>query len=386
MSDLTEITQETVLVVIALTNGVLYYAIPIEGLRNIQQLVHDENDNAALALRIISGEACLIYTLFIYNTFKNISFRVDSLPKLGLSLFTPFAAASFLTAGKRGSEKVYGNPDIALALGCVLYGFRALTFLDGAIKFPAHFPELLAIFKRAFDNNNYAEMSRIGAALLISSFYSIAITDSVYGAGQSIADWTGMPIESRHGFSLAAAILGMLGTFPLASYGIYRGISEITASENDPTPVNEVENGQRTVIQTDRYTWFALLLVVPSSIGALGGVTSATGAVFGQAGYFSMVVRLIASIFYAIFMGTPPVSRFLRSLFACLCEAERVETPAPPRQIIVLEDEIAAEQSEQAEELARPSASATIDPSYEPAFFQRAAPASTTNPLIFSPS
>lgn len=325
MPELPEIAKETALATLAVTNGALYYAIPIEGLRNLKQLFQNDSEQADLVLKIIAAEACVVYTLFVYNTFKNISFRIDSLPKLACALFTPFAAAPFFTAGKNGSEKLYGNSDVALAFGVLLYVFRALTFLDGALKFPAHFPELLEILNRAYQEDNYAEIARISFSLVISAGFSVAITDSVYSAAQSVAD--------RPAFSMASAILGMLGTFPLASYGIYRGMREITAAENDPPSANGIENGQRPVVQTDKYTWYALGVVFPSALGALGSATSATGEVFGRAGYFSNVARVIFSILYAIFMGTPAVSRFLRDFFAWLCPAEQAEIPAPPEQI-----------------------------------------------------
>ena len=93
-------------------------------------------------------------------------------------------------------------------------------------------------------------------------------------------------------------------------YWSFRGLKQLTFAKKDIYYSDK----------TDVYTFIALLLVSPVILGIIGGVSSANNGILGKYGDLSYYLRIITSIMYGCFSGTPGLANFLRSFNIFLFE------------------------------------------------------------------
>lgn len=294
--------------VVSVINGVLYFAISVEGGSNIQDLFSISGGTANTAIFGISVGASLVYTMFTYKTLESISLKIDTISKGIFSFLAPFSAAAFLTAGREGAELLHFNEAASLAIGISLFGLRIVNCVDASVKFPDRLLETQQTWSEAWQIADYCEITRLIIVWLSSLGYAIATTDAIYQATQIIfSEWFGIDQNIVKPISFIASAFGALGTLPLNVYWSHRGLRQLTfgGKEND--------DGENPDL-TDRYTYMGLLFVAPVILGLLGGVTASTGAVFGKLGTFAEIVRITTSISYAACAGTPGMATLLRSI------------------------------------------------------------------------
>ncbi|EKD72665.1 MAG: hypothetical protein ACD_45C00616G0001, partial [uncultured bacterium] len=291
----------------AIVNGALYFAVAVEGGENIQTLF-DMSDSATKTMSLAVGSgASVVYTMFMYKTLEALSLKINTPSKAFFSLLAPFSAAAFLTAGTAGAELIGCNAPTALAIGVALFGLRMINCIDASVKFPHRLKETRRAWNEAWHEKDYRELSRLLAVWLSSIGYVACTTDAIYSATQTIAGWFAVSQGIVLGISLAASLLGAAGTLPLNVYWSHRGLRQLTgsgkrdANGHNPDP-------------TDLYTYLGLILVLPVILGIVGGATASTGEVFGQLGPSADVLRLITSILYAVFAGTPGMATLLRGM------------------------------------------------------------------------
>jgi hypothetical protein len=291
---------------LSLINGILYFAIARAGGANLESFLKLSGKSADRVIFSVAIGACLVYTMFTYKTYESLSLKINSLPKLALSLLAPFSAAAFLTAGKEGALLVHFNPTAALIIGIALFLLRMVNCIDASVKFPHRTSQIANAWRTARENRNHKELCRLILTGFISVGYVTCTTDSIYHATTIISGWFGMAPNSTEALSFVTSIIGAIGTLPLIVYWSHRGLRQLTVG-------GEYNLEGKTDDPTDRYTYIGLLFVIPVMLGILGGATASTGAVFGQLGLFSQVTRIVTSTLYAACAGTPGMATLLRN-------------------------------------------------------------------------
>lgn len=293
--------------VISIVNGTLYFSIAVAGGGNIKSLFDVNGDIANVIVMIAGAGASLVYTMFTYKTLEALSLKINSISKGILASLAPFSALAFLTAGKDGAKLLQFNNQIALGIGVSVFGLRMINCIDASVKFPDRLLETKQAWSDAMQIKDYWELARLSVVWLASIGYVACTTDAIYNATSIIFNWLSYDNNVViANVSLAASILGALGTLPLNVYWSHRGLRQLTFGGKSNV------NGENPD-PTDRYTYIGLALVTPVMLGILGGATASTGAVFGRLGTFSQVVRVSTSIMYAAFAGTPGMATLLRN-------------------------------------------------------------------------
>lgn len=301
----------TIICSVSLINGALYFAIAMAGGENIERLFKITGNAANRAMFATSVGAGLVYTMFTYKTLEFLSLRINSAPKAIFSFFGPFSALAFLTGGIEGSSLLGLGYNTALGIGFSLFGLRIINATDASVKFPERISETKQAWNKAKHEHDYKEFVRLLVIGTGSVGYALSSTDAIYSATQTILKWFSASPSVNEGISYTSSILGAIGTLPLVFYWGHRGLRQLTFGGK--------ENGQgQNPDPTDRYTYIALLLVFPVVLGILGSATASTGAVFGQLGTFSEVVRVTSSVLYAVCAGTPGMATLLRNTVASL--------------------------------------------------------------------
>ena len=105
---------------------------------------------------VICGFSSLCYGTFTYKFLTSITLRPKGFFIFLMAIFSPFAAFPFLAAGIEGLESFKIN-DVSTILFISFYLFfvRALTFVDGTIKFPVRIQELKLDWKKSFQTKNF---------------------------------------------------------------------------------------------------------------------------------------------------------------------------------------------------------------------------------------
>ncbi|MBA2649255.1 MAG: hypothetical protein H0U75_06585 [Legionella sp.] len=295
------------IILVSIVNGIFYYAIALEGGKNIQTLFDINGKSAGVAINAISVGACLVYTMFSYKTYEFLSLRINSMPKAFFSVLALFAASAFLTAGYNGALLLGFNDKSALAIGIILFALRMVNCVDASVKFPGRFLETVGAWRGTSAGSIYAEKLRLSLIWIASILYVLCTTDSIYNTSEVICGWVGLNSNESEAINYTACILGAVGTLPLNVYWGYRGFRQLTfGGKKNAEGVNPDP--------TDIYTFLGLILVTPVMLGILGGATASTGKVFGQIGPASQDIRIISSIFYAVCAGTPGMATLLRNI------------------------------------------------------------------------
>jgi hypothetical protein len=97
------------------------------GGKNLERIFNFENDSGDMAIAIISGGACICYTMFFYKTLEAITLLPKKVIELILAILAPFAASTFLTAGIEGTEALGISAQLAIMVGVVLFILRILN-------------------------------------------------------------------------------------------------------------------------------------------------------------------------------------------------------------------------------------------------------------------
>ncbi|HLB42965.1 MAG TPA: hypothetical protein VJN02_09010 [Gammaproteobacteria bacterium] len=325
--------------IIAIVNGSLYFFIAIDGGGNITKIFEISGEAANHMIYAVSVGASFVYTMFTYKTLESLSLKINSASKVFFALLAPFSAVAFLTAGKEGAELLKFTPTIALSLGITLFIFRIINCVDASVKFPQRLLGTKQAWNQAWQKNDYAEITRLIVIWIASLGYVACTTDAIYAAVQIIGGWLGANPDVLHPVSSLSALAGALGTLPLNVYWSHRGLRQLTFG-------GKMNSEGINPDPTDGYTYLGLLLVIPVILGILGAATASSGAMFGQLGTFSQFVRVITSILYAIFAGTPGMATILRSsgqrlqyIFNHSFENEISKPLLPDQENIIVSDE-----------------------------------------------
>ncbi|MDF1827405.1 MAG: hypothetical protein P1U39_03910 [Legionellaceae bacterium] len=293
------------IVFVSVINGVLYLTVAIDGGDNARALFNLNGHAGHVAIFSLSIGASLVYTMFTYKTLESLSLKINSFSQAALAFLAPFSAAAFLTAGKEGAELLHCDEYTALTIGVMLFILRMLNSVDASVKFPDRLIETKTAWNTALDTQDYAELGRLITVWLASLGYVLCTTDAIYSASEIILSWFGMNAQNSQYINFTISALGAVGTLPLNVYWSHRGLRQLT---NGGQTTSEGKNPD----PTDRYTFIALICVLPVILGILGGATASTGKVFGQLGESSLIIRIISSVLYATFAGTPGMASLLR--------------------------------------------------------------------------
>jgi hypothetical protein len=288
----------------SILNGTLYFTIAVKGGADLDKLMQINSFDFIVTLSACNS---LVYAMFTYKTLEFLSLKPDSFTKFTFSIFAPFAASAFLTAGTAGAEVLGLNHNGALVIGIFLFTLRIVNCVDASVKFPQRFIDTYKAWSEAQTTRDYNEIARLLTVWIFSIGYAASTTDAVYNSMLTITGWLSISSQKAVPFFYVASALGALGALPLTVYWSHRGLRQLTYGGK----INE--NGQ-TPDPTDRYTYLGLMCVLPSILGILGGATASTGNVFAQLGNFAIYARLLTSIFYALCAGTPGMATLLRNI------------------------------------------------------------------------
>lgn len=289
--------------VLSIVNGIFYYAIAVEGGANMQNTFNISMP----AIQVISVGAALVYTMFMYKTLESATLIPKSPAQIIFTTLAPFSAIAFLTAGTSGAKLLGLSQSIAYTFGITLFVLRMINCIDASVKFPNRLIETKLAWIQAYRENDRAEMARLIVVWLSSIAYVLCTTDAIYNAVQIISSLAHISESVSNIIGISAAILGALGTLPLNVYWSHRGLRQLT-NGGKLSPDGTMPD------PTDRYTYLGLICVIPILLGILGGATAASGKMFGQCGDSSKIIRLISSLLYAMFAGTPGMATLLRTL------------------------------------------------------------------------
>lgn len=287
----------------ALGNGILYFTIPAAGAKNLEKLIQQKGASTQDLLMALGALASVVYTTFTYYGLNGLTLRIHSKSMALFLLLAPLSGAPFYTAGHEGALALNFSENIANAIGAVLFVFRTLSYIDGVIKFPERIAAVQQAGQQALTQRDVKEILRLLNVVLISFVYAAAMTDAIYAAVQAPATWFNLSASVSKSLGYTGGTLGAITSFPLFLYWVHRGVLQLTG-------------GGKAADPTDRYTLLCLLFVIPSVLGALGGVTNSTGQMFGQLGMPALVSRVISATGYALCAGTPGMALFLRRLLA----------------------------------------------------------------------
>ena len=291
---------------VCIFNGMLYYSLAFEG---GSALLSSFNVNGEAAYRsnvAISACTSLVYGMFWY-IFLGMSSElkdIDSYSKVGLLTIAPFAALAFLTGGMEGAELLGFNQDIALFVGILLFCFRAFTYADAAIKFPARLTETRNSWNDSLANRDYSEIARLAIVWLNSLCYAASTTDSIYNATTIILSSFSKDSALISRLSYLSAGLGAIAGLPLFVFISHVGLRQLTYASNHEGRIN-----------TDVFTYIGAFCVLPSIFGALGGASGSSGHVYGLIGHGFDWIRVVAAIAYALFAGTPGMAHLIREAY-----------------------------------------------------------------------
>lgn len=283
-------------------NGCLYFVIAVKGGNDLAALFSINKD----AIICISVGASIVYTMFTYKTIQSLSLKANTPSKIFFSSLAPFSASAFLTGGISGSKQLGFSQEMATAIGVMLFLLRMINCVDASVKFPERLTETSEAWSDAYTNKNYVEMSRLIIVWLSSLGYVFCTTDTIYNSTSTIANWLKITKSAVPAISASAAGLGALGTLPLNIYWSYRGLRQLTyGGKPNEDGIN--------LDPSDRFTFLGLLLVLPITLGILGGATAGTGKAAAQLGETTVILRIITSFLYACFAGTPGMASLLRN-------------------------------------------------------------------------
>ncbi len=291
---------------IATLNGCLYTSIAYKGGSDLQSLLAI-SDNTAFELNmILSIGAGLVYTMFMYKTLEALSLSIDTYTKAFFAMMAPFSASAFLTAGMAGTTLLFQQDALAWSIGILLFLLRIINCIDASVKFPERFKETKELGYQAFIEKDYAELARFCTIWIVSIGYAFCTTDAIYNAMNTLTkSWIAPPMLDP--ICYLGALLGALGTLPLNVYWSYRGLRQLTFG-------GKKEANNHIADPTDGYTYAGFLCVLPLILGILGGATGTGGHVAARLGFFTDVLRVITSIMYSCFAGTPGMATLLRTM------------------------------------------------------------------------
>lgn len=291
---------------IALFNGALYIAIAYKGGSDLQKLLVLSDDSAKELNMALSVGAGVVYTMFTYKTLESISLKIESTAQAILSIMAPFSASAFLTAGMAGSKLLFNNDTVSLTIGMLLFALRNINCIDASIKFPERFKETQKAGYEAWQNKDYAEISRLLIIWVASIGYAVCTTDAIYRSTEILIKNTNLDEHQLSVFCCFSSILGALGTLPLNVYWSYRGLRQLTFG-GKPDAAGVIND------PTDRYTYIGLICVLPITLGILGGATGSNGQMAAKLGLFTDILRVITSVLYSCFAGMPGMASLIRS-------------------------------------------------------------------------
>ena len=183
---------------------------------------------------------------------------------------------------------------------------RNLNCIDASVKFPKRLTETYESWKKSVDDRDYYEIARLLTVWISSLGYALCTTDSIYSSAETISHWLSVPDHGVPVIAATAASLGALGTLPLNVYWSHRGLRQLSYG-------GKMNNEGINPDPTDRYTFVGFLLVLPIILGILGGATAASGQAAGRLGITTAIIRVVTSILYACFAGTPGMASLLRN-------------------------------------------------------------------------
>lgn len=291
-------------VVFTSATGILYFTVPIAGGKNLKALVGGDSAQMNGLIYFLSTTSSIVYTLFLYHKLGFFSLYINTLPKAAFATLALFTASSFYTAGNTGAKELGFNTDAGVTIGALNYVVRVGVLVDTAEKFPAFLTQLADIACDAIHEKKCTELLRLGVIGVTGLIFAASITDATYVVGNSIATSMGLQSTIASGFGYSAGILAAFGILPIIIMSNYKGLRELTFAA--PSDMN---------VETDRYTFIALLLTLIAAMGTLGAIFNATGAMFGRMSG-SMYLRVGEAIFATATGSTPGLAAPLRQVGA----------------------------------------------------------------------
>lgn len=293
----------------SLINGVLYFMVATAGAASIKSVFNWTGESSNYLLYTVGAFACLTRSTFIYKFLEKPTLLPNTFLGGTLSILSIFSATSFLTAGIVGAELLSIPKAGAIIVGVSEYFLRMINMIDGSVKFPDKFNEIIFAWKYAIQEKDYKEAARLAITIYMTLGICLGNTDAIYTAINTIAHWFGA--EESTQLSICSYIgsgLGALGLLPVVFYWGHRGLKQLTFGGRlnekgiNPDP-------------TDNYSYVSILPTLPVLLGMLGTVgpaTAANGQVFSKLGLFATVVRFSSAVVYTVCSGTPGMSSFLR--------------------------------------------------------------------------
>ncbi len=289
----------------AFINGILYFVIALEGIKNIQRIF---NFNHVLSLHLISLGAVVCYGAFSYKFVESMSFKPNTVLSWVLLFLSPFAASSFLSAGIQGATHLQMfDMRLCVVIGLTLFFSRILNLIDGSVKFS----ERLNMIKTSFAFGFHGKNSKAFIANIIILYtalgYALSSTDAIYTSATIISRWLGLTnIHYLHYVGVASSISGALAGFPMFLYWVQRGVMQLFCIKL--TDKNHLVDQAEPI-----YTYCALIFSIPVIFGALGAATGSNPHVFGLLGTPADAVRVSSSILFAITASIPGLTTLLSS-------------------------------------------------------------------------
>ncbi len=300
-----DITQEKnknikVRLLLAGTCFITYFSVTQiggEGIEKLFNLSHDSSFGPILAVGVL---ASLTAGGFYFRALNGIKLKPQKANEYYLLPFTPFAAAPIFTGAYLGAKTLGLPKSLCIINALISFMIRFSVVWDGAIKCPTKLKDMKCSFNNAYISRNIPNLIRLTAACLLTLGYSVSLSDAIYEASALMLSWAHVSESIILPFAYTTSGLGIVGTIPYILYWLSLGLDMLTNGKNFNDSI------------TDRYTYIAAVMSIPSIIGILGTATSASGEVFAKLGLTAAIIRFITSVSYGIVVNTIAFSGVIR--------------------------------------------------------------------------
>ncbi|GAB4393929.1 MAG: hypothetical protein Tsb005_14260 [Gammaproteobacteria bacterium] len=288
--------------VIAITCFATYFTVTQTGGAGLEHLFHLPAGPAFIPVLVLGVLASLTATAFYFRAMDEMRLVPRKISEASLLVFTPFAAAPIFTGAYLGAQNLNLPIFLCIINAFILLFIRFSILWDGAIKCPVKLKDIKNSLIKAYEERDVLNFIRLISGSALTVGYSVSLSDSIYAASQIILSWVYIPSKLIPFIAYIASGCGVIGTIPYTLYWLSLGFDMLTNGKNF--------EGSKT----DRYTYIAALMSIPSIIGIFGTTTSASGQVFAKLGIFAMIIRFISSVGYGVAVNTIAFSGITREI------------------------------------------------------------------------
>lgn len=280
----------------------VHFTMTQTGSKSIANKLGFEGVGEKIAFDILGFLASLAVGAFFYRALKTIDLKPKTKTQWGLGTLTPFAAAPAFTGSLLGARSMGLPEPVSITAALTLFTIKSSLTLDGSVKCPDYMSDMYTVLKAAYTDKQYSNLVRLSVSGLLSISFAAGVSDAIYEAFSTALNWTNLSSNFINYFAYTGTAIGCLGTLPFVLYWINRGVDELTSGNvfNDTI--------------TDKFTYWSVLLALPTLLLTLGETTEANDHALGRLGTAGTVIRTSSAIGYTMTIMMIGFSSALRDL------------------------------------------------------------------------